>query len=220
MIAYFAYGKLKKIDAKGGPSFPICEAGNGRGGTWNKDGVIVFAPASGGPLHQVVSAGGTSKQLTSVDTTEFEVNNRWPYFLPDGNHFLYSAQTNKSTLDEESENIHIGSLQNGNGKIILHATSNTAYNNGWLLYYKQKSLLAQRFDDGSLELRGEPIPIIENLLQEPARSKAAFSLSRNDRLVLLGTSKTNQEAVIFNPQGVGTFRRARTANDPQNAIPR
>lgn len=202
MIAYFADGKLKKIDSKGGPSFTICDAASGRGGTWNSEGVIVFAPLSGGPLHQVASAGGTSKQLTKVDTLEAEVNHRWPYFLPDGKHFLYSAQTNKSSLDEESENIYVGSLDQEKGKIIIHATSNAVYNDGWILYYKQNSLLAQHFNAGSLELQGEPIPIIENLLHEPVRSKGSFSVSRNNRLVYLGTSKANQEMVAFNPHGV------------------
>ncbi|MDP1678325.1 MAG: protein kinase [Bacteroidota bacterium] len=201
MVAFFADGKLRKIDAKGGPSFTICEAGSGRGGTWNENGVIVFAPNSGGPLHQVSSAGGTSKQLTSLDSTESEVNHRWPYFLPDGKHFLYTIQTNKSGIDEESDPIRVGSLEKGNGKIIIRATSNAIYNNGWILYYKQNSLLAQHFDEGSLELKSEPIPIIENLLYSDVRSKGTFSISENNRLVFLGTSKSNQEMVIFNPQG-------------------
>lgn len=198
MIAYFADGKLKKIDAKGGPSFTICDAPSGRGGTWSKDGVIVFAPVSGGTLHQIPAAGGTSKKLTSLDTTEFEVNHRWPYFLPDGKHFLFSVQTNKQSLDEESENIRVGSLQDSSGPIVLHASSNAIFRNGWILYYKQKSILTQRFDDGSFTVAGEPIPILENPLYEPARSKAAFSVSQNNRLIFLGTSSSEEEMVIYN----------------------
>ncbi|MFA6456059.1 MAG: protein kinase, partial [Bacteroidota bacterium] len=74
MIGYFADGKLKKIDAKGGPSFTVCDAPSGRGGAWNKNGIIVFAPVSNGPLHQVSSAGGVSKQVTTLDSVELEVN--------------------------------------------------------------------------------------------------------------------------------------------------
>jgi serine/threonine protein kinase len=202
MIAYFADGKLKKIDAKGGPSFTICEASNGRGGSWNKNGIIVFAPASNGSLHQVSSAGGTSKPLTILDSTELETNHRWPFFLPDGDHFFYSAQTSKPSLDEDAENIRIGSLSGGSGKIVIHAASNAVYNQGWMMYYKQNSLLAQQFDDGSLELKGEPVPILENLLYAQVRSKGAFSLSRNNRLVFLGTSKSDNELVIYNANGI------------------
>jgi serine/threonine protein kinase len=202
MIAYFADGKLKKIDAKGGPSFTICDASGGRGGSWNKDGIIVFAPVSGGPLHQVSSAGGTSKQLTALDSTESEVNHRWPHFLPDGKHFFYSVQTNKQSLEEDAEHIRIGSLSDSIGTIVIQASSNAVYNDGWVLYYKQNSLLAQRFDEGSLKLTGEPIPILENLLYGRARSKGAFSLSRNNRLVYLGTSRSDDEMVIYDRSGV------------------
>lgn len=202
MIAYFADGKLKKIDAKGGPSFTICEAASGRGGAWNKDGIIVFAPSSGGPLYQVSSAGGTPKKLTTLDSSEYEVNHRWPFFLPDGEHFFYSVQTNKPSLEEESEHIRVGSLRDGNGKIVIQASSNVVYNDGWVLYYKQNSLLAQQFDDGSMELKGEPIPILENILYDQARSKGAFSLSKNNRLVYLGTSKLDQELVVYTPNGL------------------
>ena len=110
MVAYFADGKLKKIDAKGGPAFTICDASSGRGGTWNKEGVIVFAPGANGPLYQVSSAGGTPKQITTLDSTEFEVNHRWPYFLPDGNHFFYTVQTSKPSLEEDADHIRFASL--------------------------------------------------------------------------------------------------------------
>lgn len=201
MIAYFADGKLKKIDAKGGPSFTICEAGSGRGGAWNKDGIIVFAPASSGPLHQVSSAGGMSKQLTVLDSVEFEVDHRWPVFLPDGDHFFFTVQTNKASLSEESDLIRIGSLQDSKTKKVIRASSNVGYNQGWVMYYKQKSLLAQRFSESSLELQGEPIPILENLCYAQARSKGAFSLSRNNRLVYLGDAKSEVEMAVFSSSG-------------------
>ncbi|MHB1048458.1 MAG: protein kinase domain-containing protein [Bacteroidota bacterium] len=202
MIAFFADGKLKKIDSKGGPTFTICDAQAGRGGAWNKNGVIVFAPNSGGPLHQVSSAGGVSKQLTSLDSAEMEVNHRWPLFLPDQEHFFYSVQSNRASLDEEADHIRVGSLEKGNGDIIIRASSNTLFNDGWVMYYKQNSLLAQRFDDGALKLTGEPIPILENLLYAQVRSKGAFSLSKNNRLVYLGMSRSNSEFIVYNTSGV------------------
>ena len=206
MVVYFADGKLKKIDAKGGPSFTICEASGGRGGTWNKDGVIVFAPGANGPLYQVSSAGGTPKQITTLDSAEFEVNHRWPSFLPDGNHFFYTVQTSKPSLDEDADHIRVASLNDAKTKIVLHASSNIVYNKGWVLDDRQNSLLAQRFDEGSAEVSGEPIPILENLLYARVRSRGTFSLSRNNRLAYLGTSKSDQEMAIYGANG--TIQRA------------
>ncbi len=213
MIAYFKGGKLKKIDANGGPSFTLCDASSGRGGTWNKEGVILFTPNSTGPLHQVSSAGGTSKPLTVLDSTEFEVSHRWPCFLPDGDHFFYSVQTNKSSLDEDADHIRLASLRDGKTKIVIHASSNAVYNNGWVFYYKQKSLLVQRFNAGSMELEGEPIPILENLLYSRVRNKGAFSSSRDGRLVFLGTSSSDDEMVVFGSNGVPqhTIKSKRTS---------
>ncbi len=202
MIAYFADSKLKKVDANGGPSFSLCDAASGRGGTWSKEGVIVFSPTASGPLHQVPSAGGTSKELTILDSTEFETSHRWPFFLPDGDHFLFTVQTNKASLDQDADLIRVGSLHDTKSKIIVRTSSNAVYNRGWILYYKQKSLLAQRFNEGSTELEGEPIPILENLLYNRARNKGAFSLSQNNRLVFLATSVSDDELVVYGSNGI------------------
>lgn len=212
-IAYFADGKLKKVDANGGPSFTICEAAAGRGGSWNEQGVIVFAPNSTGPLYQVSSAGGTAKILTALDSVESEVSHRWPFFLPDGVHFLFSVQTNKASLDEDAEHIRVGSLQGEDNPIVIRASSNAIFAEGWVLYYRQKSLLAQRFDDGAKTLVGEPVPILENLLYGRARSKGAFSISRNNRLVFLGNSSSEEEMVVYNSAGAVQYRvQSKTAS--------
>lgn len=200
-IAYFAEGKLKKIDAKGGPSFTICDAASGRGGAWNSDGVIVFAPNSNGPLAQVSASGGTAKQLTVLDSSEYEVNHRWPCFLPDGDHFFYTVQTSKPSLEEDADHIRIASLSGAENSIVVHASSNIVYSSGWGLYFKQNSLLAQRFDVGSLKFTGDPVPVLENILYERVRSKGAFSVSRNNRIAYLGTSKSDEEMVVYGMNG-------------------
>ena len=202
MIAYFAGGKLKKIDAIGGPSFTICEAGSGRGGSWNEHGVIIFAPNSGGPLHQVSASGGVSKQLTVLDSTESETNHRFPYFLPDGEHFFYTVQTSKPSIEEDADHIRIGSLNGTINKIVLKAASNVEYNDGWVIYHKQNTLLAQKFNVGKLEVEGDPVPILENILFDRGKSKGAFTLSRNNRLSYLGTSKADVEMDICSAAGV------------------
>ena len=92
-IAFFAQGVLKKVDIFGGAPQTLCDAANGHGGTWNRDGIIVFAPAAAGPLLRVSAAGGVPVQLTQLDTSRDETAHRHPFFLPDGDHFLYTAVT-------------------------------------------------------------------------------------------------------------------------------
>src|SRR5215469_15496247 len=87
-IGFFSGGKLKTIEASGGTPVELCDASSGRGGTWNREGVILFTPTVVSPLQRVSAAGGTASPVTSVDTSKNETSHRWPHFLPDGRHFL------------------------------------------------------------------------------------------------------------------------------------
>ena len=92
-LGFFADGKLKKLDLSGGPPQTLCEAPTGRGGAWNKDGVILFTPSGqlGVGLYRIAASGGTPTQVTFPDRARGEDSHRWPVFLPDGIHFLYLA---------------------------------------------------------------------------------------------------------------------------------
>jgi Tol biopolymer transport system component len=85
-VGFFADGKLKKIDAAGGAVMTLCDAHNGRGGSWSKTGVILFTPASSGGLFQVSEDGGTA---TEVWTTDKAGTDRYPWFLPAAKSFLF-----------------------------------------------------------------------------------------------------------------------------------
>ena len=88
-IAFFADGKLKRIPVSGGSPLVICDAPDPDGGTWNRAGIIVFAPNTSSPLHRVLAAGGVSTPITTLDKTQQETAHEWPQFLPDGQRFLY-----------------------------------------------------------------------------------------------------------------------------------
>ncbi|HTY57503.1 MAG TPA: protein kinase, partial [Bacteroidota bacterium] len=88
-IAFFAGGKLRKIQASGGPVAVLCDAPAGRGGSWGSADVIVFAPSPGEGLSRIPAGGGTPSQATKLDASRIEQSHRWPWFLPDGKHFIY-----------------------------------------------------------------------------------------------------------------------------------
>jgi hypothetical protein len=90
-IGFFAGAKLKRVDARGGPVQTICPAADGRGGSWNSEGTIVFAPGPSNPLSVVSADGGTPRPITKLDAARNDTSHRWPWFLPDGHHFLYSV---------------------------------------------------------------------------------------------------------------------------------
>jgi len=161
-IGFFADGKLKKIDASGGAAFTLCAAAAGRGGTWSQDGVIVFAPDNNSPLHQVSDAGGTSSPITSLDQTS--TSHRWPWFLPDGRHFLYPEQKTAQGAGELAA-IRVASLDSGgkDSKIVLTNAFNAVYSQGYLLFLHEGTLMAQAFDLKRLATTGAAMPVAEKV---------------------------------------------------------
>jgi Tol biopolymer transport system component len=178
-IGFFADGKLKRIEASGGPALTLCEVGVvGRGGTWNREGVIVFAPSPNGPLHKVRDDGGQSTPVTKVDTARGETSHRWPQFLPDGKHFLFFVRLGAMGTSNENNGIQIGSLDGSPPKFLVRAQANAAYASGYLLFLRGNSLMAQAFDLDRLNLIAEAVPLAENVQGEPGSALGVFSASQ------------------------------------------
>src|SRR5215831_9715215 len=157
-IAFFADGKLKKTDAFGRSVQVLCDAPNGRGGTWNRDGIILFSPDVFEGLYRVPANGGTPVEVTRVDLSGLNFSHRWPRFLPDGKHFLYLGANFTGRFERDS--ILLGSLESAESRLIVHASSNAAYAEpGYLLYRGEKGLVAHRFDLRSYTLQGDPLTI-------------------------------------------------------------
>ncbi len=162
-IGFFADGKLKKLDIGGSTVSVICDAPVPRGGTWNRDGVILFTPTVTSPVMRVSASGGNPVQVTSLTLNENENSHRWPYFLPDGKHFLYLALRGLSAQDNPTNSIQVGSLDAPEHKALFDTDGKAIYASGHLLYLRQDSLVAQHFDLEKLEVRGEAVPIAEQV---------------------------------------------------------
>ena len=183
-LGFFADGKLKKLSLGGGPVQTLCDASTGRGGTWNKDGVILFTPSGtlGVGLYKISASGGTPTQVTVPDKSLSEDSNRWPVFLPDGIHYLYSAINLSGRRDLYS--IYVGSLNSSEKRLVVRAKGNAAYAApGYLFFYRDQTLFVQHFDAGKLELSGEPVPILTDVQFFPRISQAIFSASSTGLLV-------------------------------------
>jgi eukaryotic-like serine/threonine-protein kinase len=183
-LAFFADGKLKKLELSGGPVQTICDAPSGRGGTWNKDGIIVFTPiaSSGVGLYRIPASGGTATQTSKLDTGRGELSHRWPMFLPDGRHYLYMAANFAGQKGVDA--IFVGSLDSDEKRFIVEADGNAVYTApGYLLFYRDKTLLAQRFDLKRFALTGEPTTILTDLQYQPQIKRVVFSASEHGLLV-------------------------------------
>jgi len=177
MVGFFAGGKLRTVSASGGPVQIICDAPAGRGGSWSQAGVILFTPNIEEGLFKVAEAGGTPEQVTKLGANGFTHRN--PLFLPDGKHFLFSRRA----VGASSGDLYSGSLDGGDTKLAVERASNASYTQGYLLYVRDRNLLAQRFDPGSLTVSGNPIPVTEDIEYWNAKDLGDFSASANGTLV-------------------------------------
>ncbi|HYG09639.1 MAG TPA: hypothetical protein VD835_06675, partial [Pyrinomonadaceae bacterium] len=178
-IGFIAAGKLKKIDVSGGSAQTLSDAIS-VGGAWNRDGVIVFSRSSTEGLYRIPAAGGTPEPLTTLDKTRNEYVHAWPYFLPDGRHFLYVA----GTSPREKSAIFLGSLDSKPPRLLLNVESSVAYAPpGYLLYALEGTLVARPFDADRLELTGEAVPVVRQIGFTMGNARAHFSVSETGTLL-------------------------------------
>ena len=179
-LGFFADGKLKKIDAEGGPAQNLCDALAGRGGTWSKDGVIVFAPSGSPGLMRVPAAGGTPEIASNVDISKGENSHRWPHFLPDGKHFLYWAR-NSDGIQEHT--LYVGTLGSLQARVLTRSETMAVYASGYLLFMRGLTLVAQPFNAQRAEITGDAIPVAAHVAIDPNSNHPVFSASDNGILV-------------------------------------
>jgi Tol biopolymer transport system component len=189
-IGFFAAGKLKKIEAAGGPPATLADAPVARGGSWNRDGVIIFAPSPPGPIFRISAAGGEVKPLNVVNMAAGEFPRWFPQFLPDGLHYLYHSSAGRKPGTRE---IGVGSLDSQETKELLTADFAALYAPpGYLLFRREATLMALRFDTDKLQLAGDPFPIAEQVGFEGLTYQTLVSASDNGVLAYqsLGAGKT------------------------------
>jgi Tol biopolymer transport system component/tRNA A-37 threonylcarbamoyl transferase component Bud32 len=178
-LGFIADEKLKKIDVAGGPAQLLCDAGFvATPGSWSRDGVILFSMRANPPVIGRVSAlGGEVTPVTSIDPSRNDLGHGAPYFLPDGNHFLYQALTPSQELV-----LQLGSLDSRSATILMTlgslgpgAAPARYAQPGYLLLVRNGTLMAQPFDANRLALSGEPIPLMEQV--------NAYAISDNEVLI-------------------------------------
>jgi len=207
-IGFFQGGKLRKVDLGTGAIQTLCDAPQGGGAAWSRNGTVIFG-ASGG-LFEVPDTGGTPKALTVVDATRHEIGHRYPHFLPDAKHFIYLARASRP---EESA-IYVASLDDArHPRLLLRSDFDATYASGYVLFVRDRTLFAQAFDTSTLQLAGNAVPVVEQL--EVSQGARGFSVSDNGRLTTR-SGTTNSQLTWFDRGGkvLGTIGTPGTYRNP------
>ncbi len=196
-IGFFADGNLKRLDLAGGPPMTLALAPDGRGGTWAGD-VILFTPNVYEVIYRVPTMGGTPTPVTKLDRS-LHTTHRWPFFLPDGKHFLYLAANHLGGKEGNSA-IYASSVEGDESKLILRANARVIFASGQLLYFRDGSLMTQEFDTDHLSLRGEATPVGE-VLREAGNWALMATASENGVLVYQSAGELKSPVMLFDRGG-------------------
>ena len=170
-LAFFTGGKLKKVAIAGGPPVTIAETVGGSDGTWGSRGTILFDGATGDSIRVVSASGGEVKGVTSFRRKDGELQHAWPFFLPDGKHFVYQVDYTGGRPSV----MKVGEVGSFESRALGPSDGRTEYTAGHLLFLRERTLLAQPFDAGGGRTRGDPFPVAEEIVV--ANEAGNFSVS-------------------------------------------
>jgi eukaryotic-like serine/threonine-protein kinase len=210
-IGFFAQGKVKRIAEGGGSPQVLCEATFATGGSWNREGTILFADGVG-PLKRVSDTGGASSSVTTLDTSRHERLHAWPVFLADGRRFLYLARSS----DREQTGIYQGSLDSSRTQRLFASDANVAVAGSQLFSLNNHSLIAQAYDPTGAQLVGTPTTVAERIaLDSPLRSGGAFAAGAAG-VVAYRSASPDSHLVWVDRTGteVGTFATSADYHNP------
>ena len=186
-VGFFADGKLKKINLRGGFPMTVCEASaNDRGGSWGPDDTIIFAPGPIFGLMRVPASGGTPQALTTLDSGRRERTHRWPEILPGGKAVLFTIGGVDSPDYYLDAKIAVQSLETGKKEILPVEGTFARYDPaGYLVLAQRGGLFAVPFDVKGLQVTGPPVRVLDDLAMDALTGAIDFSLSRTGSLAYI-----------------------------------
>jgi eukaryotic-like serine/threonine-protein kinase len=192
-VGFVVAGKLKRVEASGGPPQEICDVSGFTGGTWNRAGAILFGSPSG--LFRVSAEGGKPEAITKLEAAE--TGHFWPQFLPDGRHYLYTAWSG----DSGKRAIFAGSLGSKDKTRVAAAESNAGYAApGYLLFLREHAVYAQPFHANRLAVSGEPVRVADEVAFGSRTGRGHFSVSESGTLVYYYDTLTTGTRSVSEPE--------------------
>ena len=174
-IAFSADDKLKRVDLAGGPALTLCDTSQARGGTWSTKGIILWGRFGAG-LFWIPAAGGSPTALSAAMKASGAGDHRFPWFLPDGRHYLYTD----TAPDIQERGVYVADLESKDRKRLIAAVTNAVYSPpGYLLFVRDGTLMAQSFDADKLQLAGDAVPVAAQVDAQATMAQNQFSISRN-----------------------------------------
>jgi Tol biopolymer transport system component len=199
-LGFFTWGHLNTIPAEVGTVTQLGPSRDGRGGSWNRTGTIIYAPYASGPILSVPAGGGSTTEVTGTAERVGSGTHRFPQFLPDGEHFLYLDRPAPFGAAPHTA-IVVGRLGSAERHVVLEIASNAVYAQRHLLYVRDGALVAQPFDPETFELSGVPRPLVTDLLVNRRFSYGVFSASEAGIAVFMTGKQSDLSQLVWRDEG-------------------
>jgi eukaryotic-like serine/threonine-protein kinase len=201
-LGFFAHNALMKVrvrpdsaDVK--PELLYAADFEPGGGTWNRDGAILFAPNLSDGIYRVSSKGGDFAPVLKLQHDKGQTADLWPQFLPDGRNFIYFGSTDKP----ETTGVYTAAADGSHTQLLLRSTTNAVYSPGYLLYMRDRDLMVQPFNAAKLQVEGEPSMLATDIGAIETLSLAPISVSANGILVYQAVGKASRHLVWMDRAG-------------------
>jgi serine/threonine-protein kinase len=212
-VAYARQKKLWKVQVEGGTAIELATA-DWAGGSWGRNGKLVYTRAYNTGLWTVSEGGGDERELTKVDSSKMELGHWWPQVLPDGDHVLFTAYRTPI----ETATIEVLTISTGERKVLLTGGVYGFYvPTGHLLFAVGETIRAVPFELDRLQVRGVPVSVVDDVAMNLTDGAAAFDVSDTGTLAYLPVDSyvTDTEVVLVDRKGNETLalpRRDRYTN--------
>ncbi len=197
-IGFFANGKLKKIPVEGGTTQVLADASNQRGGSWAKDGTIIFSPEYTAGLMRVPESGGQPQTLAMPDAKKGERTYRWPDALPDGKGLIFTIGMENSAASYDDAEIAAYSFATKKIRVLTHGDMAVYSPSGYLLYYRAGALYAAPFSESRMQITGEAAQLPEQVSDDPTSGATYVAVAANGVMAYLsGGSATSTRTIAI-----------------------
>jgi len=194
-VGFFTADRLKRIEANGGTPVTICNANLGRGASWNQNGEIIAALSYNSGISRVSASGGAPTPISQANNTVYS-SHRFPWFLPDGKHFVYVAVNHNAPTSADTA-VFFATIDGKENRLLLHTLSNAIYASGYLLYQRDNSLIAQPFDPGAGKFTGDPQTMGERVQYDAGLWRMNLSASNVGTLLYASGTPGGTQAIAW-----------------------
>jgi len=202
-LGFVAGNKLMKLPIEGGTPVALADSVGWGGGTWARDGTIIYSKSYQTGLWRVSSAGGDARLVTTPDSATGELAHWWPQLLPDGRHVLFTAY--RTPIDRAT--VELLDLTTGSRRAVMQNGVMGRYAaSGHLLFAREGSILAVPFDLGKLTVTGAAVVVVDDVAMTYSDGFAAYDVSPSGTLVVMPASVAGSRFQVVEADRRGTER--------------